>query len=83
MTRRGKIFQFLLTTLSKCPMGLNRSLGRGLGRLFRRLPNRTREVAQTNIRRCFPELDARDRAALVRDTLNQIGCSGARPRSRR
>ena len=32
-------------------MALNRSLGRGLGRLFRRLPNRTREDTPAEVQR--------------------------------
>ncbi|MEM1092195.1 MAG: lysophospholipid acyltransferase family protein [Pseudomonadota bacterium] len=73
MTQRGRIFQFLLALLGKLPMGLNRSLGRGLGRLFRRLPNRTRDVARRNIEQCFPDLSSKQREALARETMTQIG----------
>ncbi|MFK7956954.1 MAG: lysophospholipid acyltransferase family protein [Lysobacterales bacterium] len=73
MTRRGKVFKALLSIIGCLPMMANRSLGRGLGRLFRWLPNRTREITRQNIARCFPDLSAADQTALVSKTLTHIG----------
>ncbi len=73
ITPRGKIFRALLVIIGIVPMGLNRRLGRGLGRLFYWLPNRTREVTRRNIARCFPNASEAEQQLLVRQTLIQIG----------
>jgi len=48
-------------------------LGRMLGALIRHVPSRRRGVAEANVALCFPELDAREQAALVDAHLTDIG----------
>ena len=43
------------------PFSVQLKLGRGFGRLMYRLMNNRRHIAQTNIRLCFPELNAEER----------------------
>jgi KDO2-lipid IV(A) lauroyltransferase len=48
--------------------------GAGLGRLtFRFLPRRKKNVADTNIRLCFPELDEGARRSLVKEHARRMG----------
>jgi KDO2-lipid IV(A) lauroyltransferase len=48
-------------------------LGRGLGRLTRRLPGERRRVAQRNLELCFPELSAEERERLLDAALADLG----------
>lgn len=48
-------------------------VGTWLGILLRRLPNRNRSVAQTNLRLCFPEMEPPQREALLAAHLDQTG----------
>ena len=48
-------------------------LGRRLGALVRLAPSARRSIAQANIALCFPEIDAREQAALVDANLRDIG----------
>lgn len=48
-------------------------LGRALGRLLYRLGARRRHIAATNLRLCFPALDATAREQLLRDHFDAIG----------
>lgn len=49
------------------------ALGRGLGWLVQRVPSPRRRIAEVNIGLCFPELPAKDQAALVDAHLRDIG----------
>ncbi len=49
------------------------STGRLIGRLARHLARRRRLIAQTNIRLCFPELDQRQQAALLKSHFLSLG----------
>lgn len=60
-----------LTTL--LPMPVLRVLGRGIGRLYQLLGRRRARIARINIDLCFPELDAAERAALVRRHFEAVG----------
>lgn len=53
---RSKLIIFLLRLLAKLPLSANHLLGGWLGRLFVWIPNREREVAEINLRHCFPDL---------------------------
>lgn len=57
------------------PWRLKLALGRGIGLLTWKLAKRRRHITDTNLALCFPELDDRQRAALVRKTFiaNGIG----------
>jgi KDO2-lipid IV(A) lauroyltransferase len=59
--------------IARLPYPLLLRLGRLLGALIRRVPSPRRHVAEANIALCFPELDARQQAALVDAHLTDIG----------
>ena len=62
-----------MTLLARLPWSLQRMLGSGLGALLRvALPGR-RRIAARNLELCFPELDARARAALLRAHFAALG----------
>ena len=48
-------------------------LGRGIGHIGYRLAGQRRRIAETNIRLCFPDLDAPARVELVRQTFLSVG----------
>lgn len=60
---------------SRLPIRVQWQLGRWLGLLAWKLARSRREITETNIRLCFPELSAREQAALVRKSFiaNGIG----------
>ncbi|HKY89734.1 MAG TPA: LpxL/LpxP family Kdo(2)-lipid IV(A) lauroyl/palmitoleoyl acyltransferase [Nevskiaceae bacterium] len=55
----------LVRLLVCLPIGLQLALGEGLGRLAGRLVKRRRHVVDTNLRLCFPAMDAAERKRLV------------------
>lgn len=55
--------------VAQLPYGVQWWLGTRLGRLTYRFAKRRRTIAETNIRLCFPELDAGRQQQLVRDTM--------------
>ena len=55
------------------PIRMQQALGRGLGRLMHRVLRRRREIAARNIEICFPSLDARACAELVRTHFESLG----------
>ncbi len=59
--------------IAHLPQAILPWLGRRLGGLMLRIPSARRRVAATNIKLCFPELDAAQRAALVAANLRDIG----------
>ena len=71
MTTQGRILQFLLNTLGRLPLGINRALGAFFGWLFLILPNRTRNVARRNLDLCFD--DDTDRQTLLRNNMSETG----------
>ncbi|BCO31970.1 lipid A biosynthesis lauroyltransferase [Thiohalobacter sp. COW1] len=58
---------------AQLPWPLQRALGRGLGRLLYRLARERRRIARINLELCFPELDARARAVLLRQHFQSLG----------
>jgi Kdo2-lipid IVA lauroyltransferase/acyltransferase len=62
----------LLTTL---PHRLQIGIGAGTGALAYRFARRRRHIVATNIRLCFPELDAQQQEQLVRRHLRSVGIS--------
>lgn len=56
-------------------MKVNFVLGRGLGWLFLHLAPSRKRIADTNIRLCFPELSASERAVIVRGVIQSCGIS--------
>lgn len=63
----------LLVLLARLPRAAQRSLGRGLGALLYWLMPGRRRVAAINLERCFPELDRKARARLLRASFRSLG----------
>src|SRR5690606_37470279 len=55
------------------PWSMVQRMGALIGWLMWKLPNRSREVARTNLSHCFPELRGDPLDQLLRDSLQQIG----------
>lgn len=59
--------------IAQLPLRLQQTLGRLVGGLAYHLLARRRHIAETNIRLCFPELDAKQQAALVKESFRSNG----------
>lgn len=70
---RVLIIRFLLRATSLLPLRLAHGLGTGLGALLGRIPGKTRDTVRTNLKLCFPELDASRRRALERESFRELG----------
>jgi KDO2-lipid IV(A) lauroyltransferase len=64
-----KIHLLLIKLISKMPLGMVRGIGRLLGRIFYRIPNKLRRNHRVNIGICFPELSEAEQDKLVQDSL--------------
>ena len=58
---------------AQLPWPLQRTLGRGLGRLLYHLARERRRIARINLELCFPELDAPARTRLLRQHFQSLG----------
>lgn len=63
----------LAAALARLPWSLQRVLGRGLGFVLPVLVPERRRVAARNIALCFPELDEKQQAALLRRSFADLG----------
>jgi KDO2-lipid IV(A) lauroyltransferase len=63
----------LIWLIGRTPRAVGTGLARPLGWLLARLMKRRRHVAQRNIERCFPELDAAGRERLVAASFRSLG----------
>ncbi|HEB91973.1 MAG TPA: LpxL/LpxP family Kdo(2)-lipid IV(A) lauroyl/palmitoleoyl acyltransferase [Gammaproteobacteria bacterium] len=63
----------LLRLLTLLPYRWQVRIGASLGGLLYRLAKRRRHIAETNIARCFPELDATAQRTLVKQTFRTAG----------
>ena len=59
--------------IAHLPQAMLPWLGQRLGALVLRIPSARRRIAATNIKLCFPELDATRQAELVESNLRDIG----------
>ena len=64
---------FLLWLLTRLPFTLQMRSGRLIGRMAYRLARRRRHIADVNIKLCFPELDSRQQAELVKAHFLSLG----------
>jgi KDO2-lipid IV(A) lauroyltransferase len=64
---------FLLWLLTRLPFSLQMHGGRLIGSVAYRLARHRRHIAATNIRWCFPQLDAQQQARLVRAHFLSLG----------
>jgi KDO2-lipid IV(A) lauroyltransferase len=70
---KGALVVGFLRLFALLPWRAVQGSGRFIGWLMWKLPNRSREVAQINLSKCFPELDAVERERLLGQSLQQIG----------
>lgn len=63
----------LLWLLSRLPYRVLMGTGRGLGWLVARIPGSRRSIAARNLALCFPHLDAAQHAALLDQSLRDVG----------
>ncbi|GAB3395554.1 lysophospholipid acyltransferase family protein [Azotobacter armeniacus] len=70
---KGAVIITSLRLFALLPWRAVQGVGASLGWLMAHVPNRSLEVVRINIGQCFPELDARARERLVRQTLRDIG----------
>jgi KDO2-lipid IV(A) lauroyltransferase len=59
----------------KLPYRLQLAVGRGLGRIFKRVSRYRRMIIGTNIALCFPELDTQQQQQLINRCYDAIGMS--------
>lgn len=59
--------------LAALPFQVQLSIGKIIGHLFYRIAHYRREIAQTNIALCFPELSSEEQKKLVRDHFHSVG----------
>jgi KDO2-lipid IV(A) lauroyltransferase len=72
-TFKGALIVGFLRLFALLPWRVVQGLGGLIGWLMWKLPNRSREVARTNLSKCFPELDAPALERLLGESLQQIG----------
>ncbi len=63
----------LLWSLSRLPYRTLMRTGRGLGWLVARIPGSRRRTAARNLELCFPHLDRHEHAALLEQSLRDVG----------
>src|SRR3569623_278816 len=65
--------QAIMWCLAHLPYRMQMRLGRLLGRALNAIGGRRRHIAAVNLRLCLPELDERERDALLRRHLEAVG----------
>ncbi|WP_456372783.1 lysophospholipid acyltransferase family protein [Thiolapillus sp.] len=68
---RTRLLRYFIRFLSVLPLPMLRGTGRVIGWLAYRIPNRERENARVNIELCFPDLNEKEKDALLRATLKE------------
>ncbi|MBK5935761.1 MAG: lysophospholipid acyltransferase family protein [Halorhodospira halophila] len=63
--------EWTLSVLARLPLPVLHAVGAAVGTTLAYLPNRTRQVAEINLRLCFPDLAAGARRRLVRNALQE------------
>ena len=63
----------MLWCVTRLPYGGQLLIGRGLGRLIRRLARERRNIARTNLALCFPERSGSEREQLLDDHFDSLG----------
>jgi len=71
------LLPLLFKTLALLPLGALRALGSGLGALTWLLQGRSAKNTLDNIAHCFPELSAKERSALARQSLKETAKTAA------
>lgn len=66
-----KIFRVIIRFLSLLPLPVLHGLGRMIGWLLYRIPNRECRNGRVNLQLCFPELTGKEREKLLKNTLKE------------
>lgn len=66
-----RLLRYFIRFLSVLPLPLLRALGRFIGWLAYRIPNRELNNARTNLQLCFPQLDETRREQMLKTTLKE------------
>ena len=72
---KGKLALGVLKLIALLPWRGVQALGRAIGWLMWKVPNRSREIVRINLAHCFPELSTAEREQLTGRTLKNIGLS--------
>lgn len=67
----GKLFKFLIISLSKFSLKNQQRIGAGLGRFLSWFPNYNRDVVRANIRQVYPELSEAEQQKLALKSLQE------------
>ena len=70
---RTLLLKFILLLTAYMPLKLAHWLGLLIGYLYLLIPNKIKRIAQTNIQKCFPELDTSSQQKLLKDSLIETG----------
>jgi len=70
---RVRLVKWLLRLLAVLPLPVAHAFGSALGFMLAVLPNSVRQISAINLALCYPELDARVRARLLRRSLMETG----------
>ena len=70
---KGALIVGFLRLFALLPWSMVQRMGALIGWMMWKLPNRSRDVARTNLAHCFPALDGAQLDRLLRDSLGQIG----------
>jgi KDO2-lipid IV(A) lauroyltransferase len=65
----------VVRAVNALPLRGQMAVGRGLGRIAHALSRRDRRIADINIRLCLPGLSEQERADLVRNHFESLGCA--------
>ncbi|MGV6827468.1 MAG: lysophospholipid acyltransferase family protein [bacterium] len=66
-----RILLAIIRFIGSLPLPLVRGLGSGVGALLYYLPNKSRKIAEVNLKLCFPELSEPERKQMLRDCLHE------------
>jgi KDO2-lipid IV(A) lauroyltransferase len=72
---RALLISWLVRALAIPPLPVVRALGRAIGALLYRIPNRELRNARVNLALCFPELDPEQRETMLRRVLRENAIS--------
>ncbi|PAV47301.1 lipid A biosynthesis lauroyl acyltransferase [Pseudomonas sp. HAR-UPW-AIA-41] len=70
---KGRLVVGFLRLFALLPWRAVQAVGSAIGWLMWKLPNGSRQVVRVNLGKCFPDMSAQEREALVGQTLKDIG----------
>lgn len=70
---KGRLVVGFLRLFALLPWRAVQAVGSAIGWLMWKLPNGSRQVVRVNLGKCFPDMPAQEREALVGQTLKDIG----------